>query len=110
MARIKPDDIEAIERLGLINLTLRKWDDLGPLCDQILQKHPYSANAYYYKAYMAQEKINEKQGNPESNRQDLYLNVRQAYLMWRQKTGEIFFNPRNLEQMAVSLGLAETKR
>lgn len=110
VTRIKPDDIEAVERLGLLKLNPVKWDELPGLCDQILQRHPYSANAYYYKAYMAQEALKEKRGNPETNTQDLHLNARQAYLMWRQKTGEIFFDWRNLEQMVKSLNLVEARR
>ncbi|MCX8037195.1 MAG: hypothetical protein N3D11_09165 [Candidatus Sumerlaeia bacterium] len=109
VSRIKPDDIEAVERLGLLKLTLRKWDELEALCDHILQKHPYSANAYYYKAFMAQERLKENQGDPETNRNELYINARQAYLMYRQKTGQIFFDASVLEQMVSNLKLAETR-
>jgi exonuclease VII small subunit len=98
VTRVKPDDIEAAERLGLIKLTLKKWDDLRWLCEQILEKHPYSANAYFYKAFIAQE---------EKNDNDKYVYTRQAYLMMKQNMGEIFFNRANLQQMAVVLKVAE---
>jgi len=98
VTRVKPDDIEAAERLGLIKLTLKKWDDLRPLCEQILEKHPYSANAYFYKAFIAQE---------ENNDNDRYVYTREAYLMMRQNTSEIFFNRANLKQYAITLKVAE---
>jgi len=98
VARIKPNDIEAIERLGLLKLNFKKWDELRDLCDQILRSHPYSANVYFYKAFIAKE---------ENDRDEFFLNVRQAYLMMRQNTGEIFFDRQQLEKIAKSLGLVE---
>jgi len=91
VARIKPNDIEAIERLGLLKLNFKKWDELRDLCDQILRSHPYSANVYFYKAFIAKE---------ENDRDEFFLNVRQAYLMMRQNTGEIFFDRQQLEKIA----------
>lgn len=98
VARIKPNDIEAIERLGLLKLKSEKWDELRELCDQILRSHPYSANAYFYKAFIAKEK---------NDRDNFYLNIRRAYLMMRQNTGAIFFDRRQLEQIAMNYGLVE---
>lgn len=108
VALVKPDDIESIERLGLIELTLGKWEDLSVLCEKILRKHPYSANAYYYRAYMAQEALKANRGDPKQNKEDLYLNTRQAYLMWQQKKSWIFFDARNLENLASALKLVDT--
>jgi len=96
VARIKPDDIEAIERLGLLKLNAKKWDELENLCERILRRHPYSANAYFYKAFIAREK---------RNRDEFFLDIRQAYLMMRQHTGTIFFNPRQLEDIMKTLGM-----
>jgi tetratricopeptide (TPR) repeat protein len=98
VVKLKPNDIEVIERLGLVKLNARKWDELGEICDRILRKHPYSANAYYYKALIARE---------EQNRDEFYLNVRQAYLMMQQKTGKIFFDPKHLEQIAKVINVIE---
>jgi len=95
---VKPGDIEVIERLGLIKLNTQKWDELRELCDRILRKHPYSANAYFYKAFLARQ---------EKNRDEFYLNVRQAYLMMQQNTGTIFFDRPQLEEIIRKLNLAE---
>jgi len=100
VSRIKPDDIEAIERLGLIKLNAQKWGELRELANQILRKHPYSANAYFYKAFIARE---------EKNRDEFIVNVRLAYLMMRQKdkTGEPFFDQQQLEQIATLLKVTD---
>jgi tetratricopeptide (TPR) repeat protein len=90
IARLKPDDVEVIERLGLIKLNAQKWDDLREICDRIIRRHPYSANAYFYKAYIARQ---------ETNRDEFYLNVGEAYLMMKQNTGKIFFDPQELERI-----------
>lgn len=95
VARIKPNDIEAIERLGLLKLHDKKWEELEDLCARILRKHPYSANAYFYRAFIARET------DPET----FFLNLRQAYTMMIQDTGPIFFNRSQLESLAIKLGL-----
>ena len=115
VTKVKPADIEGIERLGLIKLNRileepqmapekrkEKWNELRELCEQILRKHPYSANAYYYKAFIANKE--------EKNVDDLRLNVRLAYWMWQQNTGQVFFDPQRLEEVAIRLNLVEKPR
>lgn len=98
VARVKPDDFEAIERLGMIKLHLEKWEELESLCEQIRYRHPYSPNVYYYMAFIAREKR-----SPEA----YYLNLRQAYWMMKQETGAVFFPRRNLEEIVLKFGLVE---
>ena len=98
VARVKPDDFESIERLGMIKLGLRKWDELEALCEQILYKHPYSPNVYYYLAFIAQEKLDIDAFN-------LYL--RQAYWMMKQEKGPVFFDRDNLIRTVASHELVD---
>lgn len=100
VARIMPNEIESFERLVVLKHDQGRKDEVLALCDQILRRHPYSANAYYYKALLAIE---------EKNLGEALLNARQAYFMMLQEKdpGRIFFERRKLEQFVKSLKLAE---
>jgi tetratricopeptide (TPR) repeat protein len=88
VTQIKPNDVEAIERLGLIRLHERKWEELRQLCDRTLPRHPDNANLHLYKAYLARE---------EKNAPEFYRYVRQAHLLMRQTDATTFFDPGDLE-------------
>jgi tetratricopeptide (TPR) repeat protein len=89
VVQIKPNDVEAIERLGLIRLHARKWEELRQLCDEILPRHPDNANLHLYKAYLARE---------EKNAPEFYRHVRQAHLLMRHTNTATFFDPGDLEE------------
>jgi tetratricopeptide (TPR) repeat protein len=96
VVRVKPNDIDALERLGAILLAEKKWDDLERLSDEILRQHPYSANAHFYRAFVTKER---------SDPTAFQMHLRMAYLMMVQNKGQIFFNRTQLESLARQLGI-----
>ena len=99
VARVKPDDIEAIERLGTIDLYEQKWDELRDLAERIVRRHPYSALAYFFRAFIASK--------VDLDADAYRLNVRQAYLMMKQSATKPWFDTEQIERLAVKLNLVE---
>jgi tetratricopeptide (TPR) repeat protein len=94
--RVKPDDIESAERLALIKLNADEYAESEAICNAILRRHPYSANAYFCKTFVAL-----KQGRVG----DLDVNLRQTYYQMEQEQ-KILFDPVQIINMARARNLA----